>query len=160
MLFLGDIMKNKKILSLLLVSLLFVTGCSLDDVKKEDNKDISIELLDIDGNKTNYTFIYNDEEYVTWFKEDTWHIVDSYKITNEDAMIKICEALMNEHKIPSKDRKSYREIDDLVYEWKQHNIIYEMLPNSSKWKSHAKDVDLDPDDQGKSFKELYYSRNK
>ena len=153
-------MKNKKILSLLLVSLLFVTGCSLDDVKKEDNKDISIELLDIDGNKTNYTFIYNDEEYVTWFKEDTWHIVDSYKITNEDAMIKICEALMNEHKIPSKDRKSYREIDDLVYEWKQHNIIYEMLPNSSKWKSHAKDVDLDPDDQGKSFKELYYSRNK
>ena len=152
-------MKNKKILSLLLVSLLFVTGCSLDDVKKEDNKDVSIELLDIDGKQTNYTFTYDGEEYVTWFKEDTWHIVDSYKITNEDAMIEICEALMNEHKIPSKDRKSYREIDDLVYEWKQHNIIYEMLPNSSKWKSHAKDVDLDPDDQGKSFKELYYSRN-
>ena len=153
-------MKKKKILSLLLISLLLTTGCSIDDIKNNSNNDISIELLDIDGNQTNYKFIYDGEEYIAWFKEDTWHIVDSYKITNEEAMATICEVLMEEHKIPSSDRKSYREIDDLVYEWKQHNIIYEMLPNSSKWKNNAKDVDLDPDDQGKSFKELYKSRTK
>lgn len=153
-------MKKKKILSLLLISLLLTTGCSIDDIKNNSNNDISIELLDIDGNQTNYKFTYDGEEYIAWFKEDTWHIVDSYKITDEKAIAIICEVLMEEHKIPSSDRKSYREIDDLVYEWKQHNIIYEMLPNSSKWKNNAKDVDLDPDDQGKSFKELYKSRTK
>ena len=153
-------MKNKKILSVLLVTLLFVSGCSIDNIKNDSVNEISVELSDIDGNKTHYTFIYNDEEYVAWFKEDTWHIVDSYKITDENDMSKICEVLIEEHPIPSKDRKSYREIDDLVYEWKQHNIIYNVLPDSSKWKSHAKDVDLDPDDQGKSFDELYKSRVK
>lgn len=153
-------MKNKKILSVLLLTLIFITGCSLENTKTEKSEEINIELTDMDGNKINYSFIYNNEEYFAWYKEDTWHIVDSYKINNEEAMSKICEVLIEEHPIPSRDRKSYREVDDLVYEWKQHNIIYDVLPDDNKWKSNAKDVDLDPDDQGKSFKELYESRIK
>ena len=54
--------------------------------------------------------------------------------------------------------KSYRTIDDLVYEWQQHNLAYELLPDDNSWRSHAKDVDLDPADQGKSLTEIYEAR--
>ena len=39
--------------------------------------------------------------------------------------------------------------DDLVYEWQQHNLAYNILPDDNSWKEHAKDVDLNPADQGK-----------
>ena len=54
--------------------------------------------------------------------------------------------------------KSYRTVDDLVYEWQQHNLAYTILPDDNSWKEHAKDVDLNPDDQGKSLEEMYEDR--
>ncbi len=42
----------------------------------------------------------------------------------------------------------------MAYEWLQHNIAYELLPDS-EFKASAKDVDLDPDDQGLSLEEIY-----
>ena len=46
----------------------------------------------------------------------------------------------------------------MTFEWIQHNIAYDILPENNKWKENAKDVDLDPQDQNKTFKEIYESR--
>ena len=51
--------------------------------------------------------------------------------------------------------KSYRTAEDMMEEWVIHNIAYDYLPDGNTWKSHAKDVDLNPADQGKSLKEMY-----
>ena len=39
----------------------------------------------------------------------------------------------------------------MAYEWEQHNIAYQLLPEDSPYKENAKDVDLNPEDQGKSI---------
>ena len=83
---------------------------------------------------------------------------DSYKITNKNDIAIICQELINIHPIHGKDMKSFRKIDDLVYEWLQHNIAYNNLPENSKWKDNVKSVDLDPADQGRSLKEIYEAR--
>ena len=54
--------------------------------------------------------------------------------------------------------KSYRASDDMVNEWVYHNIAYDYLPADSSLKKHAKDVDLNPADQGKSLKQMYESK--
>ena len=117
-----------------------------------------INLQDVDGKGKNYKFTYNGEEFTAKFSVDTWKIIDSYKITNQIDIAIICQALINEHSIPSKDRTSYRTIKDLVYEWVQHNVAYRILPDDNSWKKNAKDVDLDPDDQGRSLQEMYEAR--
>lgn len=117
-----------------------------------------INLHDIDGNGKKYSFTYNNEEFNCKFSKDTWHIENSYKIQNQKDIAIICQALINEHPIPSSDGTSFRTIEDLVYEWVQHNVAYSVLPEDNSWKAHAKDVDLDPKDQGKSLKEMYESR--
>ena len=48
----------------------------------------------------------------------------------------------------------------MAYEWVQHNLAYEMLPDDSGYKDNAKDVDLNPDDQGKSLYDLFVDRIK
>ena len=118
----------------------------------------SIEIVDVDGNDTNYEFIYHEEVFKVYYVYDNWKIYDSYKIKNQADMKIICQALIDIHPIHGKDRVSYRTADDMVYEWVQHNIAYEILPKESKWKNNAKNVDFDPDDQGKSLKEMFDDR--
>lgn len=118
-----------------------------------------INLHDVNGKGTNYIFTYKDVSYSAIYTKDNWHIVDSYKITNEKDMEIICEALIDIHPICGKDKTSFRTVQDLVYEWVQHNIAYNLLPEDNKWKTNAKDVDFNPEDQGKNLKEMYESRN-
>lgn len=121
---------------------------------KEDN--INIEINEIENNK--YTFIYNDETYNVVYWTDNWKIINSYKIRNKEHMKIICEKLLEIHKIHGEDKVSYRTVDDMVFEWEQHNIGYDLLPNDNKWKDTAKDVDFDPKDQNKTLKDMYEMR--
>jgi len=119
-----------------------------------------IELTPLDNAGYAYRFTYGGEKFRTVYSAsfDTWTIYDSYKITNDHDIKIICQALIDEHPVHGKDLVSYRTADDMAYEWQQHNIVYELLPDSNRWKSSAKDVDLDPYDQGKSYKEIYEDR--
>lgn len=117
-----------------------------------------LNLQDVDGKGKSYTFLYDGEKYNAKFYIDTWTVYDSYNITNLKDLSIICEALINIHPIPSKDGESFREVEDLVHEWNQHNIAYRLLPSGNSWRKSSKDVDLDPADQGKSLKEMYESR--
>jgi len=117
-----------------------------------------IALKSEDNKEKNYIFTYNNEQYSAVYTKDNWHITDSYKIKNKRDITLICEALIGVHPIHGADKKSYRTAEDMMYEWVQHNIAYDSLPDGNSWKSHAKDVDLNPEDQGKSLKEMYESR--
>ncbi len=117
-----------------------------------------LSLKDVDGKKTNFTFIYMNEVFNATYTKDNWHIEDSYKINNKNDITIICKALTDIYPIHGKDMKSFRTIDDLVYEWVQHNIAYDFLPDQSKWKENARSVDLDPEDQGRSIEEIYEAR--
>ena len=127
---------------------------------QEDNlKNIEdIKLYDVDGKETNYIFTYKNIDFTAIYTKDNWKIIDSYKITNKKDMEIICSALINVHPIHGKDKVSYRTPQDLVSEWKLHNLAFALLPEDSKWKSNAKDVDLNPEDQGKSLEEFFNSR--
>ena len=105
-----------------------------------------------------YTFTYNGEQYTALYTPDNWKIIDSYKIRNKADMTVICEALISVYPIHGKDYESYRTPEDLAYEWEQHNIAYDMLPDTSRWKANTKDVDLNPEDQGKSFLDMARDR--
>ena len=115
-----------------------------------------IALTDIDGK--NYIFTYDNELYSAIYTTDNWKIIDSYKINNAADMKIICSALIQIHPVHGKDMESYRTPDDMVYEWQQHNLVYQLLSDDNEWKSHVKDVDFDPADQGKSFEEIYEAR--
>jgi len=117
-----------------------------------------INLKDLDGKEKNYSFVYNNETFSATYTSDNWHIVDSYKITNLEDIKIICQALIDVHPIHGSDMILYRTAGDMAYEWLQHNLAYEILPDDNPWKNHAKDVDLDPKDQGKSMLEIYKSR--
>lgn len=117
-----------------------------------------INLTDVDGNGTDYTFTYDKESYKAQYKTDNWKIFDSYRINSMSDMAIICQALIDVHPIHGSDMKSYREPSDMVYEWIQHNVAYMALPDDSPLKSHAKDVDFDPADQNKNFDEIYKDR--
>ena len=117
-----------------------------------------IELTDTDGNGTNYSFLYDGETFKAGYIPDNWKIYDSYKITNEADITIICQALTEEHPIHGKDMVSYRTPDDMAYEWLQHNIAYALLSDDSSFKAKAKDVDLNPEDQGRTFEEFYKDR--
>ncbi|MCR5147316.1 MAG: hypothetical protein K6B70_08310 [Clostridia bacterium] len=166
---------KKKILSLLVIMLIMIlglAGCGLDTAEdvvvnqssgNEDTVSVlkstkDINLHDLDGKKTNYAFTYKNETFSAKYTKDNWKIIDSYKITNANDIGIICKALIDVHPIHGRDMKSYRTVDDLVYEWQQHNLAYNLLPDDNSWRSHAKDVDLDPADQGKSLAEIYEAR--
>lgn len=168
---LGDLMKK---IILIVVMLFLVSGCNLKDeiIQMKEKVKIpetihgsgedtgyienNIKIKKID--KKNYEFIYNDEVYKVLYMNDTWTIYNSYKITNSSDMKTICKELLKIHKIPSSDYKSYRTEEDMVYEWKQHNLAYQILPEGNSFRESAKDVDLDPKDQGKSLVEMYEDR--
>ncbi|MBR4421399.1 MAG: hypothetical protein IKS69_02585 [Erysipelotrichaceae bacterium] len=109
--------------------------------------------------KDGYTcyFTYNGESFKAVYTPDNWTIYDSYRVRNSKDMEIICEALIALHPIHGNDMVSYRSAADMAYEWLQHNIAYEFLPEGT-YKQSAKDVDLDPYDQGKSLEELFSSR--
>lgn len=117
-------------------------------------EDLKISTTD---NK-NYTFIYKNETFNAIYTTDNWKIVDSYKINKKEDMIVICSALIEKHPVHGKDMVSYRTPEDMAYEWQQHNLIYYMLPEGHEFKDNAKDVDLDPADQGKAMLEMYEDR--
>lgn len=117
-----------------------------------------INLKDLNGNGKKFEFTYNNQTFSATYSKDNWHIVDSYKITNVEDIKIICQALIDVHPIHGSDMITYRTARDMAYEWLQHNLAYEVLPDSNPWKIHAKDVDLDPKDQGKSMLEIYKSR--
>lgn len=161
------------LLSLLIISSIVIFILDKDFTENEVNYDEVVEkkeeanpeyikddivIKDIDGNGTNYEFIYNKEVFRVVYTYDNWKLYDSYKITNINDMKKICQALINIHPIHGSDMVSYRIADDMVYEWALHNIAYELLPENNEWKENAKDVDFDPADQGKSLEEIYENR--
>ena len=114
-----------------------------------------IELTDVNGNGTNYVFTYGGDEFFAYYRPDNWQIVDSYLITNSDDMMIICRALSDVHPIHGADMESYRTPEDMAYEWLQHNLAYDLLPEDNYWRNKAKDVDLNPADQGKTLAEMY-----
>lgn len=111
-----------------------------------------------DGSGSRYEFLYNGEVFTAVYTPDNWKIINSYKIDNEADMLLICKTLSEEHPIHGKDMVSYREPEDMVYEWQQHNLAYSILPDSSQWKLNARDVDLNPEDQGRSLYEMFLAR--
>jgi len=161
------------VLIIILISIIFlffddnsnVVGSNEEDTKvveKEESDSSYMEekivLINIDGTDANYEFTYNEETFKVLYTYDNWKIYDSYKIKNRNDMKKICQALIDIYPIHGKDMISCRTADDMVYEWVQHNIAYEVLPENNSWRNNAKDVDFDPDDQGKNFKEIYEDR--
>ena len=129
------------------------------NTSEEKNQTVKkIELHDLDGQNTNFSFQYNGKTYTAKYTKDNWKIVDSYTINKKEDMEVICEALIDIHPIHGKDMVAYRTSDDMVTEWKLHNYIYNMLPEDSRWKNNAKDVDFNPQDQGLSLEEMYKIR--
>ena len=114
-----------------------------------------IDLRDIDGNGMNYEFDYDGEVYSAVYTPDNWKIVDSYKITNSADMKIICQALIDENPLHGKDMVSYREARDMVEEWLQHNLAYHIFYDNTALRARAKDVDLNPEDQGRNIIEKY-----
>lgn len=110
-----------------------------------------INLTDTDGRGKHYTFQYDGDTYIAEYTEDNWKIIDSYKIENTEDIVIICLALIAEHPIHGKDMASYRTAEDMAYEWIQHNIAYGVLSEDDPLRDNAKDVDLNPADQGRLF---------
>ncbi|MBR0281070.1 MAG: hypothetical protein IJQ81_05680 [Oscillibacter sp.] len=119
-------------------------------------EDIGLHAVDETGK--NYAFSYHQEEFSARYTPDNWKIVDSYKITDMDDIVVICQALSDVHPVHGRDMESFRAPEDMAFEWLQHNIAYAVLPDNSPWKRNAKDVDLNPADQGKTFEEMYEDR--
>lgn len=117
-----------------------------------------VVLVPTDDYAQGYVFEYDGEQFDVYFDTYSWRVYNSYKITNHDDIVIICQALLNEHVVYGSDWETPRTADDMAFEWEQHNLAYEMLPEDSHWREDAKDVDLDPDDQGKTFPEMYESR--
>ncbi len=115
-------------------------------------------MTDTDGTGTHYQFTYDGRTFDAVYTPDNWKIVDSWQITDRSDMVLICAALREIHPIHGADMVSFRDAEDMAYEWEQHNLAYQMLSDDSPWKNNAKDVDINPADQGKSVFELYRDR--
>ncbi len=133
-----------------------------EKIKSSDKKSGTGSLASADdlnlrrnGSAYDYLFTYNGEDYRAVYITDTWKIYDSYKITNKHDMKIICQTLSDIYPVPSRDGTSVRTADDMAYEWDQHNKIYMIAPEGSRTKERTRNVDLDPEDQGKSYKDLY-----
>lgn len=135
-----------------------INNTNSDECVQYINSVKDVELQDVDGKSKKYSFKYNNEIYTAVYTTDNWHINDSYKITSEHDMTLICQALINEHEVHGRDMVSYRTAEDMAYEWLQHNLAYEFLPEESSWKNNAKDVDLNPADQGRDLIEMFDAR--
>lgn len=128
-----------------------------DEGESYFKNDMVIEVVD-SGDGINYTFNYKKYTFDAIYTEDNWKIIDSYKIKNRNDITLICQELIKIHPIHSADLKSFRTAEDLAQEWINHNIAYRLLPDDSEFKLNAKDVDLDPKDEGKGLVEMYKDR--
>jgi len=117
-----------------------------------------VYLVPVDDYGANYAFEYDGEQFSAYFDGVSWKVYDSYKIANHGDIEVICQALINEHPVYGSDWESFRTADDMTFEWEQHNLAYKALPEDNHWRNDAKDVDLDPYDQGKTFPEIYEAR--
>ncbi|HAG14620.1 MAG TPA: hypothetical protein DCG49_12290 [Ruminococcus sp.] len=117
-----------------------------------------INLRNAEGDSSHYLFTYHETDFQAVYKTDHWTIQDSYRITDPADMIMICDALIAAHPIHSADLTGYRTASDMAYEWTQHNLAYQLLGEDAPYKENAKDVDFDPNDQGKSMYEIYLDR--
>ena len=113
-----------------------------------------IILRDNDGNGCVYKYTYNGEEYTAAYANEDWKLYNSYKITSEAAMRAILQALIDEHPIHNRDYSGYRTMNDMVYEWKLHNLCYYVLRDDDL-KEKARNVDINASDQGLTLTELY-----
>ena len=134
---------------------------NFEDADQESDKEPSLDVVanmnfhELDGKGKNYVFTYNGNDFTAIYTTDNWKVIDSYLIEDEADITAICGVLIAEHPVHGKDMKSYRTADDMAYEWLQHNLAYTLLPEGNRWKVKAKDVDLNPADQGLSFDEIY-----
>ncbi|WP_026653143.1 hypothetical protein [Butyrivibrio proteoclasticus] len=142
----------------ILESALFKSSEDVTVITGEDEDELVIEVISADGGEKNYTFVYYDETFSAIYTPDHWKIIDSYKITSASDMEVICQALIDIHPVHGADMVSYRSADDMAYEWLQHNVAYEYLPEDNAWRAKCKDVDFNPEDQGKTFYEIYEER--
>ncbi len=158
----------KKILNLLtiLLVLLLCTGCGNESEQRtseaaDDQSTIrsvdDLALSTEDG--STYTFTYQGETYQAIHRKDNWKIRNSYRITNSADMVIICRALSDIHPIPNSEGTGNRTPEDLAFEWEQHNLAYTLLPEGHKWKKNARDVDLNPEDQGKTILDFALERS-
>lgn len=162
----------KKIIFILL-SMFFITGCKNNEELKVEESNNNSEVVEKENTNTayitdtieikkvaknDYEFVYNGETFKASYLTDTWKIYNSYKIVNSSDIKKICKALIEIKPVYGSDMVSYRTETDMAYEWVQHNLAYELLPEGNSFKDSAKDVDLDPKDQGKTLVEMYEER--
>lgn len=105
-----------------------------------------------------YYFDCGGETYTAIYTPDNWKIINSYKIRDKKTMTEICRALSEENPVRGADMSSYRTPEDMAYEWEQHNIAYDLLSDNSPYKGSVRDVDLNPEDQGKDVYELFLDR--
>lgn len=136
-----------------------IMGTEDNNVGQLKNDEATIQSIDInyinkDSKGKNYSFIYNDKKFNIKYSKDNWKIFNSYLIRNEKDMAIICQALIDIYPIHGKDGISYRTVEDMVNEWKIHNLAYDILPYNSELKEHAKDVDLDSKDEGKNIQDF------
>lgn len=117
-----------------------------------------IALYPVDDEGASYALEYGDLVLEVYYQPDVWSVYESYRVTDHDDLVRICQMLIDEHPIHGSDYESYRTADDMAYEWEQHNYAYELLPADSPWRESVSNVDLDPEDQGKSLRELYKDR--
>ena len=122
----------------------------------QEPEDIALQAVDDYG--SNYVFFYDGEEFLVYYQPDCWKVYDSYRITNKDDLVIICQALLNEHEIHGRDLVSFRTAEDMAYEWQQHNLAYALAPKNSSWRESAQNVDLDPDEQNMTLEEIYLER--
>ncbi len=118
-----------------------------------------IEIKSTDGLGSNYSFNYGGMDFIAQFTVDqasgkeNWKIIDSYRVRNKSDMKVICQALIDLHPVHGKDMVSFRTAADMADEWDLHNLAYDVLPEGRQ-KQRAKDVDLDPDDQGRTLSDF------
>lgn len=130
-----------------------------ESVESEDSAPVlDVGLHPTDETGAHYAFTYAGEEFNVTYRPDWWTVHDSYRIKDIHDITAICQTLIDEHPVHGVDLESYRTAEDMAYEWEQHNLIYRLLPEDNPWRQHAKDVDLDPQDQGLTFTEMYERR--
>lgn len=118
--------------------------------------EISYEYSDEDFE--HYSFEYAGETFEVIHEYDNWKIFDSYRIRNSRDMEKICRSLIDIYPVHGRDLVSFRDAEDMAYEWLIHNIAYELLDDDEPYRQYAASVDLDPDEQNKSLWEIYRDR--
>ena len=127
-----------------------------ESVDSEPEPEIEITALDDEGN---YSFEFDGMTFYACYTPDNWHIIDSYRVRQMEDMKVICRALIELHPVHGSDMESWRTPEDMAEEWIYHDLAYELLPDDDPWKERAKDVDLDPADQGKTLHELFIAKS-